>query len=229
MCQQKATRVIRCSLVAPVRILDRYLVREIVPPLLLALLGLTFVLMLPPIMQSLANLIAKGVAWTVIVRVLVTLLPQALSVTIPMALLYGILFGLGRLSADREFVALQACGVSIFHVLRPIALLAGLASAATAYETIIALPDANQSFREITFDIVASGAESDIKPRVFFTSFPNRVLYVRDIQRATLWRDVFLADSTQPDRTMVYVARQGRLVIDRAKKTVELVLDDGTV
>jgi len=146
-----------------------------------------------------------------------------------MALLYGVLFGLGRLSADREFVALQACGVSIFRVLRPIALVAVLATAATAYETIVALPDANQSFREITFDIVASGAESDIKPRVFFTSFPNRVLYVRDIQPATGWRDVFLADATQPDRTMVYVARQGRLVIDRTKKTVELVLDNGTL
>ena len=45
-----------------------------------------------------------------------------------MALLYGVLFGLGRLSADREFVALQACGVSIFRLMRPIALLAVLAT-----------------------------------------------------------------------------------------------------
>src|SRR5207237_10137956 len=99
MCQQKATRVIGCSLVAPVKILDRYLVREVVPPFLLVLVGLTFVLMLPPIMQNLAQLIAKGVAWTVVLRVLLTLIPQALSVTIPMALLYGVLFGLGRWSA----------------------------------------------------------------------------------------------------------------------------------
>src|SRR5467141_1191310 len=226
MCQRMATRVIRCSLVGLLKILDRYLVREILPPLMLALLGLTFVLLMPPIMQNAAQLIAKGVAWSVVLRVLMTLTPQALSVTIPMALLYGVLFGLGRLSADREFVALQACGVSIFRVLRPVALVAVLAAAATAYETIIALPDANQSFREITFDIVASGAESDIKPRVFFTNFPNRVLFVRDIQPATGWQDVFLADSTQPDRTMVHVARQGRLVIDRAEKTVELVLED---
>ena len=47
-----------------------------------------------------------------------------------MALLLAILFGLGRLSADREFVALQACGVSIFRMLRPIALLAAVATAA---------------------------------------------------------------------------------------------------
>jgi len=211
-----------------VKILDRYLVREIVPPLLLALVGLTFVLMLPPIMQSLAQLIAKGVAWTVIARVLVTLLPQALSVTIPMALLYGILFGLGRLSADREFVALQACGVSVFRLLRPIALLAAVAAAATAYETIVALPDANQTFREITFNIVASGAESDIKPRVFYQNFPNRVLYARDIERGGGWREVFLADASKPDQTTVYVAARGRLAIDRAKQTVTLLLEQGT-
>src|SRR4051812_38010817 len=157
MCQTKATRVIRCSLVvSSVKILDRYLVRELVPPFLLALVGLTFVLMMPPIMQNLAQLIAKGVPWSGILRVLVTLLPQALSVTIPMALLYGVLFGLGRLSADREFVALQACGVGVFRVMRPIALLAVLATGATAYETIYALPDANQTFRELTFGFVAS-------------------------------------------------------------------------
>ena len=47
-----------------------------------------------------------------------------------MALLIGILVGLGRLSADREFVAMQACGVSLLRLLRPVALLAVLAAAA---------------------------------------------------------------------------------------------------
>jgi len=211
-----------------VKILDRYLVREIVPPFFLALTGLTFVLMLPPIMQSLAQLIAKGVAWTVILRVLLTLVPQALSVTIPMALLYGVLFGLGRWSADREFVAMQACGVSVFRILRPITLLAVLAAAATAYETIVALPDANQTFRQVTFNIVASGAESDIKPRVFYQNFPNRVLYARDVQAGGGWREVFLADSTRPEETTVYVAASGRLVIDRTKQSVTLLLERGS-
>src|SRR5262249_43737680 len=184
--------------------------------------------MLPPIMQSLAQLIAKGVAWTVILRVLLTLVPQALSVTIPMALLYGVLFGLGRWSADREFVAMQACGVSVFRILRPILVLAVLASAATAYETIVALPDANQTFRQVTFNIVASGAERDIKPRVFYQNFPNRVLYARDIRTGGGWREVFLADSARPDETTVYVAAAGRLIIDRAKQTVTLLLEQGS-
>ena len=69
--------------------------REIVPPALLALIGLTFVLMMPPILLNAERLIAKGVSWTIILRVLLTLMPQALGVTIPMALLYGILLGPG--------------------------------------------------------------------------------------------------------------------------------------
>ena len=210
------------------RILDRYLVREIMPPLVIGLFVLTFALMMPPILRQGEQLIAKGVAWTTIARVLWTLVPQALSITIPMALLVGILVALGRLSADREFVALQACGVSIFRVLRPIVLLSIVGCAATAYETIVALPDANQTFREITFNIVASSAETDVKPRVFFTNFPSRVIYVRDIRPGEGWLDVFLADDTKPDATTVYLAKRGRLLIDRTKRTVQLLLENGT-
>ena len=90
------------------KILDRYLVRQIVPPLLLALLGLTFVLMMPPILQNAAKLIEKGVSWSLILRVLLTLVPQALCVTIPMAVLYGILLGLGPLTLIRPWITIAA-------------------------------------------------------------------------------------------------------------------------
>src|SRR5215470_17836600 len=210
------------------RLLDRYLIREILLPFFLWLLLLTFVLIMPPILLNAEQLIAKGVAWSIVVRVLVTLIPQALGITIPMALLLGILIGLGRLSADREFVALQACGVSIFRVMRPIVVLSLVSLAATAYVMIVALPNANQTFRTITFNVIASKAESDIKPRVFFDQFPNRVLYVRDVPQNGGWRDVFLADATRPGETTAYFAKQGRLNVDRVKRTVELVLEQGT-
>src|SRR6185295_5603632 len=88
------------------RILDRYVVREVLLPFFLGLLVITFLLLMPPILDYGERLIAKGVDWITIARILATLVPQALGVSIPMALLLGILMGLGRLSADREFVAL---------------------------------------------------------------------------------------------------------------------------
>lgn len=210
------------------KIFDRYLVREILLPFVLALVVATFILLMPPIMDTAQQLIEKGVEAGTIVRILVTLLPQSLCVTIPMALLYGILMGLGRLSADREFVALQACGVSVFRTLRPIAVLALAAFAADQYMMLVALPNANQTFREITFNVVASKAESDVKPRTFYEGFPNRVIYVRDVVPGGGWRDVFLADNTRTDQTTVFFASRGRLLIDREKRSVQLVLETGT-
>jgi len=210
------------------KILDRYLVRAILTPLTLGLLLFTFVLMIPPILNYGQKLIEKGVDWAIVGKVLLTLVPQALGITIPMALLLGILLGLGRMSADREFVALQACGVSVFRIFRPIGVLALVGFAATAYDMIVALPDANQAFRQITFNIVAAQAEGDVKPRAFFTGFANRVIYVRDIPSTGGWRDVFLADDSHVDQITAYFARRGRLSIDRGKRRVELVLEEGT-
>ena len=91
------------------------------------------------------------------------------------------------------------------------------------------MPDANQAAREIRYNVVAQLVEGEIKPRVFFDHFPNRVLLVRDVPPGGgLWRDVFLADSTDPHNPVVYLADKGHMVLDRARRTVELVLEDGT-
>ena len=78
--------------------IDRYVIREIVPPFLLALLIFTFILELPPVMEQLEQLVAKGVPWQTAGHIILLLMPQALGLTIPMALLVGLLIGLGRMS-----------------------------------------------------------------------------------------------------------------------------------
>src|SRR5947208_15782287 len=92
--------------------------------MILSLLIFTFILEIPPVMESLEQLVAKGVPWGTAARILMTLIPQALGLTIPMSLLVGILIGLGRMSGDREAMALLACGVSPCRLLRPVLLLA---------------------------------------------------------------------------------------------------------
>ena len=210
------------------RIFDRYVVREVLLPFVLSLLLLTFLLVIPPVLKDAYPLIAKGIDVVIVVKVLVLLLPQALAISIPMAVLLGLLIALGRLSADREFVAMQACGVSIYQLLRPLAVVALLTTAGTAYVTIVARPDANQAFREVVFKEVASRIESKIQPRVLFDEFQNRVLYVRDVDANHVMHDVFFADTKTPGSTTVSFAREGRFVIDRARQLVELQLTHGT-
>ncbi len=211
------------------RILDRYISREVVVPFAIGLLVFTFILIIPYVIQVAEQLIAKGVPWTTVVQIMVTLLPQALGLTVPMALLIGLLVAFGRLSGDREFVALQACGVSLFRLLRPVTLLALLAWAATSWVLVWAVPNANQSYREITYNIVVARAEGEVRPRIFFEDFPNLVLYVDEVpQDGSGWRNVFLADTRNVASPVVYLAQRGRVVINRAARTVEMVLDRGT-
>jgi LPS export ABC transporter permease LptF/LPS export ABC transporter permease LptG len=211
-----------------VRILDRYLVKEVALPFILSLTVLTFILEVQSILTVGEEFIARGVEWSIVVRVLITLLPQALCLTIPMAVLMGILVGFSRLSADREFVAMQACGVSLMRLARPVLLIATLGTAATAYETIVALPDANQTFREIVFVLMAERVESNVKPGVFFQEFAPKVLYVRETRPEGGWRDVFVADTGNPNETIVTFAKEGRIHLDRDQRLVQLELTDVT-
>lgn len=210
------------------RILDRYIIREILPPFLLSLLIFTFLLTLPPVMEQLERLVAKGVSWGVAAQIILTLVPQALGLTIPMATLTGILIGLGRLSADREAVALHACGVSPYRLLRPLLAFAILMTGATAYVMFEAIPDANQRFREITWELVSKRVENDVQPRVFFEDFPGYVLYSRDVAPGGGWKDVLVADTSTPGATTVSMAARGRLVLNAQDRRVDLVLTDGT-
>jgi len=211
------------------RTLDRYFIRELLLPLLIGLLVFTFLLLLEPLAEQGEQLIAKGVSWSIVGRVLATLLPQALAVTIPIALLIALLVGLGRLSADREIVALQACGISIFRLMRPVFLMATLAAVVCGYIMLVALPDANQAFRELVYGVVSTRVGSEVKPRVFYEDFPNHVLYVRDLEPGGAgWLDVFMADTTNPDEPVIYTTARGRMLVDQEKRSVDIVLEDGT-
>lgn len=209
--------------------LDRYVLREILPPLFLSLLIFTFILEIPPVLEQLETLVSKGVSWDIAGRMLLTLIPQALGLTIPMSLLVGLLIGLGRLSNDREAVALLACGVSPYRLLRPVLLLALITAGADFYVMVWGIPDANQSFRKLTYDVISKRMESDIRPQVLVQNyFPNWVIYVRDIPQGGGWKDVLVADTHAPDKPTIFMASAGRLQLDRSARTVALELYDGT-
>jgi LPS export ABC transporter permease LptG/LPS export ABC transporter permease LptF len=210
--------------------IDRYVIREVLPPTLLALLIFTFILELPPLMDEMERLVAKGVPWTTVAHIILLLIPQALGLTIPMALLVGLLIGLGRMSTDREAVALLACGVSPYRLLRPVLALAGVAFAATMFVMIEALPDSNQHYRQILFDILSKKVESEIRPRLFYQQFPGWTLYPRDEapKGESGWKDLLVANTSKANAPELYLASRGRVVLDPVKRTVELILTNGT-
>jgi LPS export ABC transporter permease LptG len=211
------------SVQAAVRTIDRYVIRQIIPPFLLALSVCTFVLLMGPMLENAEGLLAKGVPIPTVGFLLLTLVPQGLGVAIPIAMLAGILIGLGRLSADRETVALLACGVSPQRLLRPVMILCAAVAAVDLYVMTSLIADANQTFREITFRLMGEKTEADIKARVFYEGLPGKVLYIHDTVPGGGWSGVFMADTS--DRTKkptVVTADRARLVLNQARREVDL-------
>jgi LPS export ABC transporter permease LptF/LPS export ABC transporter permease LptG len=212
-------------------LIDRYIIREILPPTGLGLLLFTFILLLQQITLLTGILVSRGADFPTILRIFVNLLPSIFSTTIPMAFLLGVLLAFGRLASDSEIVALRASGVSAGRLLRPVVALATLATIITLYVMAVALPKANQTYREVFYSVIVSRAKTTVKPRVFFDDLlPGMVLYVSDVSTESgEWKNVFIHDVRVPKKPQVILARSGRLVIDDASQRVQLSLKHGTI
>jgi LPS export ABC transporter permease LptF/LPS export ABC transporter permease LptG len=214
------------------KLLDRYIVREMVPPTSLGLLVFTFILLIDQIPRLLAILVARSADATTIFRVFLNLLPSILAVTLPMAFLLGVLLAFGRMASDSEIVALRAVGVSPLRLLGPVLALSLVTGLATFYINAVALPAANQAHRELVFSLVVSKARTVVKPRTFTDDLlPGRMmLYVSDIAAESgVWRNVFIHDNSDVREPKVMLAREGQLVIDKEKHKVRLQLGAGTL
>jgi len=192
----------------------------------MGLLVFTFLLLLKPLQEYAETLVAKNISAPIIGWLMVLLVPQALALTIPMSLLVGLLVGFGRLSADREFVAMQACGIGLKRLLYPVGVVSLLSLAATAYIWFWGYPNANAAFLDNMVQVLAERAEGNVRPHVFYREIPNLMLYVRDVPPSgDGWDGVFMADMRgQPEA--VYMARHGRIAVNRTRRTVDIVLDD---
>jgi lipopolysaccharide export system permease protein len=208
------------------RILDRYLIRETLGPFALALGLFTFLLSVQPVLKEAELLVSKGVPMPTIGYLLLTVLPGSLGLTIPMAFLAGSVMALGRFSGDRESVALMACGVSPTRLIRPMMFLATVAAGVTLYVLIWLMPDANQSYREVTFALTQKMAAQDIRPQLFYEGFPGKVILIGDRRTNGQWADVLIADTTMAGRPAVQLAEAGSLVIDHDARQVNIVLND---
>ena len=182
------------------RLLDRYLIREVVPYVLLGLLLLTAIIFAQEASRFSELLVVasrNGLPMETLWRVMSALVPGILVFTLPISLLIGTLVGLGRLSGDSEIVALGASGTSRARMLMPVLLLSALFGVAMVYITFTFLPRSIRVLTDLKANqsLVFQGLNAEIKPRVFEESIPQKVLYIEDIDRAqNLWHNIFLVD-----------------------------------
>ena len=184
------------------RILGRYIFREIISSSLLGMALATSIIFLQGVGKLFEVLVRSSPRPETILYLFALSLPPLLPLTIPFGTLVGILVGLGRLATDGEITAMRAAGCSSRKVVLPVMLFAFIAMLVAGAMTLRLTPLSVRVSKDILDKLSASQVSADIEPRVFDEDFPNTILYVGDVRpgAVVVWRNVFLADLTPPEQ-----------------------------
>ena len=212
------------------RIIDRYVIGELVSPFCFGGALFTLFLVLDRIYHLADLVVAKGVPLARVLQLLVLVLPSFLTHSLPMALLVAILLAGGRLAGDLEIIAFKAAGVSPLRLFRPVFVAALGITLVTAVLTLLANPLANEEFKRQLFHILQSHAVSGLQARVFNDTFGDVIIYVEEISPSQVkLRNVLVSDERDPKLSRIITAREARILTDEPNRRITLRLLDGAV
>ncbi len=212
------------------RILTRYILREVLSHAVLGGVLFTFVLFMRDLGRILELLVRGSASVQAVSLVFLYTLPNTLLLTIPMTVLVGILLGLSRLSADSEVTAMRAAGFGTMQFVRVVSIAAGAAFLLGLFNSLYVAPRSASALLRLESSLRTQQASFEVQPRVFYEDFKNYVLYVQDTrpaQGATLWRHIFLADLTEPATPRITTAEQA-IVLPASQASLRLHFHDGS-
>ncbi len=207
------------------RLIERYVLKTILPYWIAALLLLTAILFVQQIGRYFDTVFHGVMPAELVYGLALALLPTVLIFTIPMAVLCGTIIGLGRMSSDSELVAMRAAGISTWRTLWPALTVGLIATIAAGYLNLIEAPRSQQHLRAVALRSALYKLDSPVEPRTFTNDIPGYVIYVRDGDKAHgQWGRVFIQTQEPDHSTDLITARAGR--IDSSSEKSELVLQD---
>ena len=212
------------------RIIDRYILRELLPPFVLGIGLFTSILLIARILKLVEMVVNRGVPLVDILKLFSYIMPQFLEVTVPMALLLAILVAFGRLSSDSEIIALRASGIGLYRLLVPVGVFALCTSILTLWLSVSARPWGNSQLRTGLFEIVKARATAGIKPKIFNDEFGGLVIYVDQIEPpGTHLYGILISDNRDPLVHNTIYARSGSVYSNETDDSLTLRLRDGGI
>lgn len=212
------------------RILTRYILREVSSHAVLGVALFTFIIFMRDIGRLLELIVRNSAPLPSIAEIFLFTLPTTFTITIPMGVLVGILIGLSRLAADSEVTAMRASGLGAGLFVRSVAVFAIAAWLLAMLNSVYLAPKSAIALDALQGRLKSSQASFEIQPRVFYEEFKNTVLYVQDAVPSadqSLWRGIFLADTSDPSAPRITLAERGVLLTD-SPQHLRFHLEDGT-
>ncbi|HKO42725.1 MAG TPA: LptF/LptG family permease [Pyrinomonadaceae bacterium] len=214
-------------MIAGRKLIPRYVINSALPYVFLSLFLLTAILLTQQAGRFAELALYADLPFSLLIEIGAALLPGVLVLTLPMAVLAGIVIGFARMGSDSEIVVMRSAGIGTWTLVWPALLLGFVATVATSFLHMKEAPQAARDLRRAALQGALRKLESPVEPRTFNTEIPGYVIYVRDGDKTQgSWARVFIYAQQADGSTRVVTARSGR--IDSSGDKSELVLSDAS-
>ena len=113
------------------RLLDRYVLRNFMRAYLYCIAAFVSIWLIFDISDNISTFLDDRISFALVVQYYLTQVPQIFVILLPVSLLLGLLFSLGRMSRTNEIVSMLTAGVSIPRLMLPL-IAAGVVTAAVS-------------------------------------------------------------------------------------------------
>ncbi len=168
------------------KILHRYILKEMIGPVLMGLVAYSFLFLINLIFQLANMIIQKGLSASLSTALFVLALPNLLAYTFPVALLLGTIIAFGKLSSESEIIAMRAGGIHQRKLFFSPLLLGVFVTILMLFFNLWLIPRCRVASEKIQ-DRSAQAVNllRLLQPGVFFDRVPNVLLYIQGVNHDT--------------------------------------------
>jgi lipopolysaccharide export system permease protein len=209
------------------KILDRYVSKQLALTTAIAVSVLSVVLVLGNVFRQIFELlINKNAPYEFLLTFVEYIIPFSMIFTLPWGFLTAVLLVFGRMSAEHELTALRSSGVSILRICAAVFGIAGVCVAACLWINLEVAPRAQARFKLALYELAINRPLSMFDGDRVIDSFPNLKIYIgrndgRELHNLIVYE---LGGDSEPQK--VIFARRGRIHSDPANRRLLLDLFD---
>jgi lipopolysaccharide export system permease protein len=211
-----------------IRIIDRYILRTVMVPLLASFSIGLLMLLAERLVRLLDSTLGKQDSIGLVFKMLAYLVPHYLGTAIPAALFLGLLFGFGNLSKNHELDAMLASGFGLHRLARSTVLLATLFAVASFLVFGWAQPYTRYAYRSVLNEIESVDAFYLAEESVFMQAGTRTFILDKLNRSDNTFSRVFVFDKDDQGGTDTMTAFDGRLIAVPGEVRPVLRLNNGT-
>lgn len=210
-------------------LLDRYIFTELLPPFSISLGALCFVMLTRELLRLVELLVSKGVGIVAVLEVFAHLMPSFLVLTLPIAGIVASITAFGRLSFDKELVAMQTAGLSLMRLARPVLLFALLVCGLTLWLAQWGQPWSSTNLKKVALNLLRDQLVLALERGTFNEPIPKMMIYVPEGNPERTSTGIFVSDERNADDPRIIVAQQYEVITDPSTDQVALRLLHGVI